>query len=73
MANKILIALVLAMLVVLPLSHYAAYKHGRTTMNTEAVKRQGGLSFVLNGKVATLKPEIIRNLGTCGNCHTERV
>lgn len=73
MANKVLIVVVMAMLIVSPMSHYAAYKHGRETMNAEAVTRQGELSFVLNGKVATLYPEIIRNLGTCSNCHGERV
>lgn len=73
MSLRIAIAFIVAMLVVMPYTHYKAYKYGRTTMNAEAVKRQGGISFVLNGKVATLKPKIIRNLGACGNCHTERV
>ena len=64
--------MIVAMLFVMPATHYKAYKHGRITMNAEAVKKQGRLSFVIDGKIATLEREIVKNFGTCGNCHEGR-
>ena len=71
---KIAIAIIVAMLFVMPFTHavvgYKAYRHGRVSMNEEAIKRQGKLSFVLNGKVLTLRPEIVRNFQACASsCH----
>ena len=73
MSLKIAITVVLAMLVVMPFSHYGAYKHGRLTMNAENMEKQGKLSFVLNGRIASLvEMQIESNFGTCTRCH-ERI
>lgn len=74
MNPKIAIAIIMAMLVAMPLTHvlvgYKAYKHGRVTMGDEIVKAVGKYTFVLNGKIATLKPEIVRNFLACSTgCH----
>ena len=70
---RIVIMLLMAMLMAMPVTHYLAYKHGRATMNVEAVKRQGKISFVLGDRIVSLEHEIVKNLGTCGNCHEGRV
>ena len=65
-----LITIIVVIVLAMPVTHYKIYKHGRMTMNAEAVKEQGKLSFVLNGKIATLKHEIARNFLACStSCH----
>jgi len=67
---KIAITIIVAMFVAMPVTHYKAYKHGRVSMNTEVTKAVGKYTFVLNGKLATLKPEIVRNFQACASsCH----
>ena len=70
MRLKIAIAIIVAMLVAMPVTHYKAYKYGRVTLSEEAVKLVGKYTFVLNGKLATLTPEISRNFLACSSsCH----
>lgn len=69
MSLKIAISFVLVMLVLMPYTHYRAYKHGRVTMSDEIVEKVGRYTFVLNGKLATLQPQIVDNFGVCSNCH----
>lgn len=65
-----LITIIVVIVLAMPFTHYKTYKHGRITMNVEAVKKQGRLSFVLNGRVATLEREIARNFLACStSCH----
>ena len=68
---RILIAIISVLVLVLPLTHYKAYKHGRVTMDKEHVRAVDKTLYMLNGKRVYLEP--VRQDNVCGNCHEGRV
>lgn len=80
MANKILIALVLAMAIVLPISHWQTYNAGVRTgydavataigVTSENHVIAGDAKITAKGIYHKPAPEP-RFIGICSNCHTE--
>jgi hypothetical protein len=54
----------IAMLIVMPYTHYKAYKYGRVSINAEIGGRP---TFVINGKVGFI--DVARYFDQCSVCH----
>lgn len=69
MAKKILITVILAMLVLLPITHHKAYKHGRITMKADTIKTLDALrvSISPDGKIHFY--EKVLPVNECTGCH----
>lgn len=71
MAKNIVIAIFIVLFIVMPYTHFKAYKHGRVTMNKEDLKVMTKRSFVLNGKIT--HETIKRYFDVCEVCHMEGI